>query len=167
MSFKRAFWQDTKKDNTSTISTTPMETKKTMKNNHNHAPLIATTFKPGYGLPNSKRLAVVQTARIRGISTAAKVHGVSVGTAHNYVNALGTPALDKLNRGTGNQQATKPLRDHPSYNERDRITICNFALENTISDAHKVFGVAKSSVYGWMKTYNMQVAYWNRDTRLT
>jgi len=130
--------------------------------NNTRSKPITTVFAAGYGYPNDFRLAATHLAHKFGAQAAADAFKVSVGSVYNWINALGSPSVYKNTGRVGdNHDSIKPMRNSHAYYEEDRVHICNFAMEYNVAIAHETFGAAKSSIYGWLKTYNMQTAYWN------
>jgi hypothetical protein len=153
MSYSTKFVQSRKTGNTVQVSKS--------KRDPNKQP-VGTVFKPGFGYPDQLRLDAVNVAQKFGKRYAARNFGVALSTIYRWIDALGMPALNK-NTGYGNTMSTRPLRNHARFKEEDRLVICRFAMEYDVQAACKLFNASDTSVYSWLKTYNMQTGYWNKN----
>jgi hypothetical protein len=125
--------------------------------------MIPTIHLPNRGYPDSMRLNFLRLASLHGSSSAASITGVSASSAYAWQVAMGvTPNQQSF---SGNQQNTAPLRDY-SYkiDEQYRLRACRLAMSSSVQVAANLFKVTERSVRNWLKAYNMQTAYWNRNS---
>jgi len=126
----------------------------------------ATVHKEGYGYNDDFRRDVVSYALMTGDRyLAAKRFGVSHGSVHNWLCAFDfnnefhsmkhqkrAPSIFVRNYKNGSRV----------YDDAFRLKVADFANRFSVKHAEEKFKVTNSTIYKWLKSFNMANNYWNK-----
>lgn len=126
----------------------------------------ATVHKENRGYSDELRRNAVSYALMTGNQRqAAKRFNVSRGSIHNWLCAF------DFNNEFHSMKDQKRLngvfkRNYKNgnrvYDNDFRLKVTDFAMRYSVAHAEKKFKVTDTTIYKWLKSFNMANAYWNK-----
>ena len=128
--------------------------------------LNSTVHKANRGYNDNLRRDAISFAIMCGNrKTAAERFGVSEGSIHNWLCAfdLNNEYLSVKSQKRLDGVFARTYKDGVrTYDDAFRLEVANFANRYSVKHAEEKFKVTNSTIYKWLKSFNMANSYWNK-----